>query len=104
MINIINQVIRCNDKRMVTALEIKLKACPEEMVNENEQHLVARVSAAFHASDLFAKYGKTLKTELNPRRKNVVNLVVSLHENSLSFKEIGEFVESFQEEIDKTPF
>lgn len=104
MINIVNQVIRCNDERQVTALEIKLKACPEESVNENEQHLVARVSAAFHASDLFGKYGKALKTELNPRRPNVVNLVVSLHDNNLSFEEIGKFVETFQEEIDKTPF
>ena len=104
MINIIHQSIRCNDERQVTALEIKLKACPEESVNESEQHLVARVSAAFHASDLFAKYGKTLKTELNPRRPNVVNLIVSLHENNLSFEDIGKIVIEFQKEIDKTPF
>lgn len=104
MINIIHINIHCDDDRHVTTLEIKLKSCPQEQVNENHQHLVARASAAFHALDLFSEYGKALKTELNPKRLNVVNMVVTLYDNNLSFRDISEFIDAFQKELDESPF
>ena len=62
MINIVNLVVRYNDNRKITGIELKLKAIPEESENDDTQHLVARVSAAFHASTLFGETGKSLKT------------------------------------------
>ena len=58
MINIVNLVVRYNDNRKITGIELKLKAIPEESENDDKQHLVARVSAAFHASKLFGETGK----------------------------------------------
>ncbi len=104
MINIVNLVVRYDDNRKITGIELKLKAIPEESENDDTQHLVARVSAAFHASTLFGETGKSLKTTLNPRRDNVVNLDVSLKENDLALADIAEFVEKYQKELNEVPF
>ena len=104
MINVIHVNIHCDDIRNITALEIKLKSCPEEAVNVDHQHLVARISAAFHSLRLFAEYGKTLKTEMNPKRTDVVNLNVTFWENRLTFKDITGFIDAFQEALDNSPF
>ncbi len=104
MINIVHVNIHCDDERHITTLEIKLKSCPQEQVNENSQHLVARVSAAFHALELLPEYGRELKTILNPKRRNIVNLIVALNNNDLSFYSISKFIDAFQEELDKSPF
>jgi len=104
MINIVNCVIRFNDERKITGIELKLKALPEESENDDRQHLVARVSAAFHATTLFGDLGKSLKTTLNPRRDNVVNLDVSLKDNGLTLCDIAKFVETYQQELNDVPF
>ena len=104
MVNIINFVIRFDDKRKITGVELKLKAIPEEKENNDRRHLVARVSAAFHASTLFGDAGKTLKTTLNPRRNDVVDMVVTFKENDLTLIDIAKFVETYQKELDESPF
>ena len=104
MVNIIHLNVHCDDNRRVTALEIKLKSIPEEVENENSQHLVARVSAAFFATTLLADAGKSLRTTLNPKRRNVVNLHVVFRENNLSFDDVTKFINAFQCELDKAPF
>ena len=104
MVNIIHVDIHCDDERKITAVEIKLKSCPEEEVNENSQHLVARASAAFYSLSLFSEFGKTLKTQLNPKRKNIMNITVTLRENELSFEDVARFIDAFQEALDDSPF
>ncbi|MBQ2622732.1 hypothetical protein IJG12_00160 [Candidatus Saccharibacteria bacterium] len=104
MINIVNCVIRFNDKREITGIELKLKAIPEEKENEEKHHLVARASAAFYATTLFGDTGKSLRTTLNPRRNDVVDLRVSLKENELSLSDVARFVEAYQRELDEAPF
>ena len=104
MINIINCNIHCNDNSVVTALDIKLKARPEEAINEKSQHLIARISASFNSLNLFAEYGKTFKMELNPKRINVANMHITLLDNTLTFTNIGEFLDSFRQALTKSPF
>ena len=104
MVNVINVHVHCNDHSNITAMDIKLKSCPEESVNTSSQHLVARVSAAFNSLSLFSECGKNFRMELNPKRENVVNLHISLWENTLSFQDIGEFIDAFQKELLNSPF
>ena len=104
MINIVHLDINCNDNRRLTGMEIKLKSMPQEAVNENSQHLIARISAAFYSLRLFSEAGKTAKIEINPRRPNIVNLSITLWENSLKPQDIAAFIEGFQEALDNSPF
>ena len=104
MVNIIHLDVHFDDNRKITAVEVKLKACPEEEVNESSQHLVARVSSAFYAMDFFSDYGKTIKTTLNPKRTDVVDILVTLKENNLNLQNISKYVEEFQEKLDSSPF
>ena len=104
MINIVHINIHFNDERNITALELKMKAIPEEQGNRDRQHLVARVSAAFYSTTLFSDIGKTLKTTLNPKRNDVVNLFVSFEKNNLTLEDISRFIHSYQEALDNSPF
>lgn len=104
MINIIDCHIHCNDETIVTAIDIKLKARPEEAINEKSQHLIARISAAFNSLNFFAEYGKTFKMDLNPKRSNIANMHISLWENILTFTNVGEFLDAFRQELTKSPF
>lgn len=104
MINIVHVNVHFDDARKITALEIKLKSCPEEAVNASSQHLIARVSAAFYSLKLFAEYGKNIKMDLNPKRQNIVNLSIRFWEKELTFKDVSTFIESFQEALDNAPF
>ena len=104
MINIVHINVHCDDERKITALDIKLKSCPEEAVNASNQHLIARVSAAFYSLRLFAECGKNIKMELNPKRQDIVNLHVTFWENKLLFRDVATFIDSFQEALDNAPF
>ena len=104
MINIINFVIRLDDKRKITGIELKLKAIPEEKENDDRQHLVARVSAAFYATTLFGDVGKSMKTTLNTRRKDVVNIDICFKENNLTLNDIASFIDAYQKHLDESPF
>ena len=105
MINIVHHEVHFDDNRSITAVEIKLKSCPEEKVNEECQHLVARVSSAFYALDLFSDYGKKIETNLDIKRKNIVDIFVTLRkDNDLDIVELAEYIKEFQKELDKAPF
>ena len=104
MINIVHIDVHCDDERKITALEIKLKSCPEEAVNASNQHLIARVSAAFCSLRLFAEHGKNIKMEINPKRPDILNLDIIFWENKLEFKDVARFIEAFQKALDDAPF
>ena len=104
MINIVHLNVHFNDERRITAIDIKLKAIPEEKENKDQHNLVARVSAAFFATTLFTDDGASLKTKLNPKRKDVVDLNISLKENDLNFEDITKFIRYLQKELDNSPF
>ena len=103
MINIVHIDIHCNDHRMITAIEIKLKSFTEEDGEALSGHpLIATVSAAFFKTTLLTDVGKSLKTVLNPKRSNVVNLIVTLKETHLSFEDVARFTEALQKALDET--
>lgn len=104
MINIVNVNIHCDDQCKVTAMDIKFKACPEELINNSNQHLIARISAAFNSLALFSEYGKSFRMEQNPKRQNIANMHITFWENILSFKDVGEFIEELQKALLNSPF
>lgn len=104
MINIIDVHIHYDDNKQITAVDVKFKSRPEEEINQNNQNLIARISAAFNSLDFFSKYGKTFKMEPNPKRQNVVNLQMKLWENQLTSKDIGTFIDSLQKKLEGSPF
>ena len=104
MVNIIHLDIHFNDERKITAIDVKLKAVPEEKANEDRHNLVARVSAAFFATTLFTNDGASLKTTPNPKRNDNVDLFISMKENNLSFDDVAKFISYFQKELDNSPF
>ena len=105
MINIVHHEVHFDDNRGITAVEIKLKSCPEEEINEDCQHLVARVSAAFYALDFFSDYGKKMETNLDQERRDIVDIFVTLRkQNGLDLAELAKYIIEFQNELDQSPF
>ncbi len=104
MINIVHINIHCDDKRQITAVELKLKSISTEE-NENllvGHALVATISAAFFKTTLLADAGKSLETVLNPKRQNIVNLTINIDNENLTFVDVGRFAGAFQEALDET--
>ena len=104
MINLVHLNVHFNDERKITAIDIKMKAIPEEKENKGRHNLVARVPAAFFATTLFTDDGASLKTIPNPKRDDIVDLFISLKENNLSFEDVAKFISYFQKELDEAPF
>ncbi len=105
MINIIHSETHYNDKRKITAIEVKLKYFKSEDRNTvTNQSLVTTVSAAFYKTTLLTDSGKSLNTSMNPNRSDIVNLVIVLKKDTdLTFADVGRFLEALQRALDETP-
>ena len=101
MINIVHAEISCDDKRMAKAINLKLKYFKNGDAL-NEHHLVATASAAFYQTTLLTDVGKELKTALNPKRSDIVNMTIILKDNSLTAIDIANFINAFQKALDTT--
>ena len=104
MINIVHVDIHCNDEREITAVEIKVKSFTEKEREALSRNLLAAtVSAAFFKTTLLADVGKSLKTILDPKRDNVLDLFISLEESSgLTYRDIANFADALQKALDET--
>ena len=104
MINIVHVEYRCDDQRRITALQVKLKSFKNKEDSKilTGHYLSATVSAAFFKTTLLTDEGKSLKTIPNPERNNIIDLVINLKDNKLSFKDVALFLEAFQKAIDET--
>ena len=103
MINIVHIDIHCSDQRKITAVEIKLKSFTTEEGEALSGHpLVATVSSAFFKTTLLSDVGKSLKTVLNPKRSNVINLIVTLKDSDLTFEDVARFSDALQRALDDT--
>lgn len=100
MINIINVEIHCNDQRMVTSMEIKLKSINPDGQENNDPMLITTASAAFSRTTLYEDVGKSIKIEKDKKRNNIVDIFIDLDENSLSTHDISNFLDAFQRELD----
>lgn len=98
MINIVHVEVSCDDKRTITAIAVKIKSSHKIEPHE----LVATISAAFYKTTLLSDVGKSLKTQLNPKRHDVVDIIVTLKENRLTQVDVGNFIEAFQKALDET--
>ena len=102
MINIVNVKTHCNDKRAITSLEIKLKSIGEDGKDLTSHSLVATISSAFYKTTLLTDEGGFLKTQLDKRRRNVVDLTVNFYKGSkLTFVDVANFINAFQKAIDE---
>ena len=98
MINIVHVNIHCNDERKITAIEAKLKS-----KNDLSGHpLLATISAAFFKTTLLDDSGDALQIVPNPERKDIVNLVVTIKRDGLSFEDVARFLEALQKALDET--
>ena len=98
MINIVHVDINCNDERRIMSIELKLKSLGNTLTIHQ---LIATVSSAFFKTTLLADEGGTLKTAINKKRKNVVDLTISFNkENNLKPNDIANFIDVLQEAID----
>ena len=102
MLNIVHVDINCNDQRRITRVEVKVKS--SESGDKLSGHpLVATVSAAFYKTTLLADSGTSLQTALNTKRKNVVDLSVTLKkDNELTFLDVAKFIEALQVALNTT--
>ena len=102
-INIVHEEIYWDDKRNITAIEIKLKSLTAKEENdENYVHrLVAIISSAFHQTTLFADVGGSCSFSKNKQRPEIVNAQVSI-EKPLSRMDVVRFIETFQKNIDES--
>jgi hypothetical protein len=104
MINIIHVNVHYDDRRNITALEVKLKFLKN---NENEEELPreclnSTILAAFFKTTFLADEGQSLTVKANPKRSNIVNLHIALKENNMKLQDITNFIEAFQTAIDTT--
>lgn len=105
MINIIHNRTHCDDKRRISALEIKVKSFKDEGSDKilTGHSLVATVSCAFLKTTILTDEGKSYETRVNSRRQNIVDLSISFkHDTKLTFKDISNFLEAFQKTLDET--
>ncbi|MBQ9485053.1 hypothetical protein IJU85_03060 [Candidatus Saccharibacteria bacterium] len=104
MINIVHVEYRCDDQREINALQIKLKSFKSKDEDNvlTGHYLAATISSAFFKTTLLTDEGKSLKTIPNPKRNNIVDLVIDLKDNKLSFKDVALFLDAFQKAIDET--
>lgn len=105
MINIIHSETHYNDKRKITAIEVKLKYFKNGNQDTVTDHsLVTTVSAAFYKTTLLTDSGRSLNTSINPNRSDIVNLVIFLKkDNDLTFVDVGRFLDALQKALDETP-
>ena len=99
MISIVHVNIHCDDKRNITAVEVKLKS-----IDDLSGHpLIATISSSFFQTTLLSDSGNALQIIPNPDRKDIVNFVVSVKEgDSLSFADVANFLSAFQKALDAT--
>ena len=103
MINIIFYAVRNNDNGKIKSLEVKLKASPEEAVNENTHNLVARVSATFYSLKLYSENGESVR--MSTRARNIVDINIRfVDENILSDEVISSFISNFRKALNHSPF
>ena len=105
MINIVHIDIHCSDLRKITAVSCKAKFIRKK--GETQQllghQLIATVSAAFYKTTLLTDEGVSLRTALNPKRNDIVDVTVILtKDNDLSFEDVTRFVVAFQVALDNT--
>ena len=105
MINIVHVEYHLNDKRNISAIEVKLKSFKtidsEDKVLSGH-YLAATISAAFFKTTLLTDVGKSLRTIPNPNRSNVIDLFIDLKENSLTYNDVARFLDAFQKALDET--
>lgn len=104
MVNIVHIDVNCDDFGKITSLEMKLKDVPREGEQPLEgQLLPATASSAFFKTTLLTDVGKFVKTVVNPKRKNIVNVIVALSdENDISITDVANFIMAFQMGLDDT--
>ena len=103
MINIVHVDVNYNDRRMFTSIEVKTKFFAEKGgAHLDNQQLTATVSAAFHKTTLLTDQGKQLKTILDPKRSDIVDLVIVFKNNHLTFEDVARFIDAFQQALDET--
>ena len=99
MLNIVHVDIHCNDCQKITAIEVKVKSFENGSVLSGHP-LVATVSTAFYQTTLLTDSGTSLKTALNPKRKNVVDLTITLKKgNNLKFEDVAHFIDALQKAL-----
>lgn len=103
MVNIVHIDTHFDDKRNITAIDIKLKLFEEGDKKPLSGHeLVATISAAFFKTTLLTDAGKALNIVPNPDRHDIVDLSISLRENDLAFEDIAKFATALQNALDDT--
>ena len=102
MINIVHIDTHFNDKRGISALEIKLKSLGNGSPKITGHPLVATISAAFFKTTLLTDVGQSLSIEVNPKRSDIVDLTINMRDSDLTFGDIAKFIEALQKALDET--
>ena len=98
-INIVHIEVHLDDQRRITALEIKIKSEKDSVTGNS---LLATVSTAFYETTLLVDEGRSLKTILDKKRKNVVDLIIDLEGSNIELEDVANFIKAFEKAIDKT--
>lgn len=103
MLNIVHDETHYNDERKITAIEVKVKSVAEE----GKESLVGNslwgtVSDAFYKTTLLSDVGTSLRTVPNQNRKDIVDLIVDIKDDTLSRNDVANFVNAFQKALDET--
>ena len=87
------------------AVSCKAKSIREEGEDQRlfGHQLIATVSASFYKTTLLTDEGVALRTALNPKRNDIVDVTVVLaKDNNLSLEDVMRFVKAFQTALDNT--
>ena len=96
MITIVHHEVHKDDKRMIQTLEVKFKA-DQDSANSL---LTSHVAMALAETTIMHDNGNNLRISIDEERKNIVDLMIKFKENTLSYKDIANFLEALQDALD----
>ena len=101
MISIVHADVHFDDKRMITALVLKLKSI-KNGDNLTGQSMITTISIALSKTTLPTDVANSIKIVQNPKRGEIVDLTISLEEdNHFTLSDYAKFHEYFQQSLDE---
>ena len=102
MVNVVHTDVHFDDKRMITALVLKLKSIKNNGETLTGQSMITTISIALSKTTLPTDVANSIKIVQNPKRGEIVDLTISLEEdNEFTLSDYAKFHEYFQQSLDE---
>ena len=104
MVNVVHVEYHLDDRRTIRKLEIKIKSFRQQNDEKtlSGHPLAATIGNAFFRTTLLTDENAAFEVKPNPKRGDIFDVLVSFEKNNLTYRDISNFLEAFQEAMDNT--